>query len=186
MKGRRELYILGALLLALVGAGYYFFAGHDTGSGGLPGVFAEDKKFEPLDVREPGLRMDLLERIQKLQYPEGSQRNIFVAAPPPPPQRPANEVVEAPKPFVGPKVPPPPPPLQIPAEFFGYAAPTNGGRRVAFFTSGDDVLVVAEGDTFLNLYRLDRINNDSADVEEISSGRHQTVPLVQPPASGTP
>jgi len=184
MRGRRELYILGALLVALVGAGYYFFAGRDAGSG-LPGVFAEDKKFEPLDVREPGLRMDLLEKIQKLQY-EGSHRNIFVPGPPPARPMPAGEVAEAQRPFVGPKLPPPPPPLQIPAEFFGFAAPTNGGRRVAFFTSGDDVLVVAEGDTFLGRFRLDHINNDNADVEEVSTGRHATVPLVQPPASGTP
>jgi hypothetical protein len=42
-------------------------------------------------------------------------------------------------------------------------------------------LVVHEGDTFLGGFRLDRIGNDSADVEEISSGRHATVPLVQPP-----
>lgn len=184
MRGRRELYILGALLLALVGAGYYFFAGHDSGTG-LPGVFAEDKKFEPLDIREPGLRMDLLERIQKLQY-EGSHRNIFVTAPIPPPVKQGAAVAEAPHPFVGPQVPPPPPPVQVPAEFFGFAAPTNGGRRVAFFTSGEDVLVVAEGDTFLGRFRLDRINNDNADVEEVSSGRHATVPLVQPPPSGNP
>ncbi len=55
------------------------------------------------------------------------------------------------------------------------------GRRVAFFTSGDDVLVVAEGDTFLGRFRLVHIGNDTADVEELGTGRHTTVPMVQPP-----
>ena len=39
----------------------------------------------------------------------------------------------------------------------------------------------AEGDTFLNRFRLVHIGNDSADVEEISTGRHATVQMVQPP-----
>ena len=72
--------------------------------------------------------------------------------------------------------------LQIPAEFFGYATRAPSGSRVAFFTSGDDVLVVAEGDTFLGRFRLVHIGNDTADVEELGTGRHTTVPMVQPPS----
>jgi hypothetical protein len=75
--------------------------------------------------------------------------------------------------------------LQIPAEFFGYAWRPHSEKRVAFFTSGDDVLIVHEGDTFLSRFRLDRVGTDSADVEDISSGRHATVPLVQPPDEGS-
>jgi hypothetical protein len=30
-------------------------------------------------------------------------------------------------------------------------------------------------------FRLDKIGNDSADVEEVSSGRHASVPMVAPP-----
>jgi hypothetical protein len=41
--------------------------------------------------------------------------------------------------------------------------------------------VFAEGDKFLNTFRLIHIGNESADVEEISSGRHATVQLVEPP-----
>ena len=54
------------------------------------------------------------------------------------------------------------------------------GKRVAFFLNGDEVLVVEEGSVFLDRYRLDKIGNDSADVEETSSGRHATVQMVQP------
>lgn len=62
----------------------------------------------------------------------------------------------------------------------------NSGRRVGFFKFGEDVLVVPEGDTFLNRFRLVRIGNDSADVEQLSDGRHATVSMVQPAAIGDP
>ena len=60
------------------------------------------------------------------------------------------------------------------------------GKRLAFFLDGDDVLVVEEGSVFLNRFRLDKIGNDSADVEEISSGRHATVQMVQPASGEAP
>jgi hypothetical protein len=115
-----------------------------------------------------------------MQY-SGIHRNIFSAAPPPIEKPPAQTASS----FTGPRPAPPPPPLQIPAEFFGYAWRPHSEKRVAFFTSGDDVLIVHEGDTFLSRFRLDRVGTDSADVEDISSGRHATVPLVQPPDEGS-
>jgi hypothetical protein len=181
MKGRKELYLSAGLLLLLAVLAYYFFNSRGDGTG-LPGVVGADTKFEPLQIREPELRMDLLEKVRKLDY-TGSHRNIFLATPAPPPKA-VVEAVGPAHPFVGPKVPPPPPPLQVPAEFFGYAAEPHGGRRVAFFASGDDVLVVGQGETFLGRFRVDRINNDSADVEEIGTGRHTTLQLVQPPDQG--
>lgn len=63
---------------------------------------------------------------------------------------------------------------------------TQSGKKVAFFTSGDDVLVVQEGSVFLNLYRLVEIGNDTALVQEISTGREATVPMVQPDTSEQP
>ena len=175
MSRRTELYTFAGLVVAVVLAGYYYLSSRSQVTG-LPGVLAADTNFRPLDIQEPRLRLDLLEKIRKTEY-AGSHRNIFVAAPPPSIQAPS---APAPPPFVGPRPAPPPPPLQVPAEFFGYASQAPAGRRVAFFTSGDDVLIVHEGETFLNRFRLDRIGNDYADVEEIGSGRHATVPLVQP------
>jgi hypothetical protein len=181
MKGRKEFYLSAGLLLLLAVAGYYFLSSRDDGAG-LPGVLASDTKFEPLQVREPELRIDLLEKVRKLDY-TGSHRNIFLTTPALPP-KPVGQPVAVARAFVGPKVPPPPPPLQVPAEFFGYAAEPHGGNRVAFFASGDDVLVVGQGETFLGRFRLDHINNDSADVEEVGTGRHTTLQLVQPPDQG--
>jgi hypothetical protein len=181
MSRRTEMYVLAGLVVLLAVAGYYYF---QTGNqaAGLPSLAPTDVRFQPLDVQEPQLRLDLLDRIRKIEY-AGLHRNIFTAAPPPIP-KPTGAVAMAQRRLVGPQIPPPPPPLQIPAELFGYSSQPHGNRRVAFFTSGDDVLVVPEGGTFLSRFRLDRIDNDSADVEEISTGRHATVPMVQPPDLG--
>jgi hypothetical protein len=177
MTRRTQIYILAGLVALLVVVVY--FSVFRPSVPGISGVLAADTKFEPLDVREPSLRLDQLERLRKLEY-SGSHRNIFVAGAPPPP-KPGPESAPAARPPIGPQMPPPPPPLQVPAEFFGYASQSKSGRRVAFFTSGDDVLVVAEGDKFLNTFRLVHIGNESAEVEEISTGRRTMVPLVQPP-----
>ncbi len=181
MTKRMQIYVLGGLI-ALLLVVLYFYEFKSSGPG-LSGVLAADTKFEPLDVQEPSLRLDQLERLRKLEY-SGSHRNIFVAGAPPIPKPVAGAAAAAAQPPIGPQ---PPPPLQVPAEFFGYASQSKSGKRVAFFTSGDDVLVVAEGDRFLSAFRLVHIGNESADVEEISSGRHAMVPLVQPPdQSGAP
>jgi hypothetical protein len=178
MSERTKIYLLGGLLVVLAAVAYLFVF-RSTSVPGLSGVFAANTKFVPLDVQEPALRLDQLDKLRKLEY-SGSHRNIFVAAPPPVPK----PVIETPVEPVGPKPLPPPPPLQVPAEFFGYASQPHSGKRVAFFTSGDDVLVVAEGDKFLNTFRLLHIGTDSADVEEIATGRRASVALVQPPVVG--
>jgi hypothetical protein len=180
MSQRTRVSLLLAVLLALAGA---LFHGHND-EPSQPSVLSADTRFQPLTVKEPELRIDLLEQLQKAEY-TGSRRNIFLAEAAPAPIDATKALVVAPPPFVGPHPPPPPPPVQVPAEFFGYETVASG-KRVAFFKNGDDVLVVAEGDKFLNLYRLVRIGNDSADVVEISSDRHAAVPLVQPPNADSP
>ena len=105
-----------------------------------------------------------------------------MAAPPPLPK----QVIQAPVDLqpIGPKC------LRLrrrcrsPRNFLAMPRSRTPGKRVAFFTSGDDVLVVAEGDKFLNAFRLLHIGNESADVEEIATGRRASVALVQPPDVG--
>jgi hypothetical protein len=172
MSRRSQLYLLAALVVVLVGV--YFLNRNQVSSG--TGVLAADAAFQPLPVHEPQLRLDLLDNLKKLEY-SGTHRDIFSAVPPPPEPAPGDP--KKPHPFIGPQPLPPPPPLTIPAQLFGYAY-SKSGRRVAFFTSGDDVLVVPEGDSFLSRFRLIHIGVDSADVQEISSGRHATVPMLLP------
>jgi hypothetical protein len=168
--------------LVVVGALVYFFNRNQVG--GVPQVSA-DAKFVPLSVQEPQLRLDLLAKLQKEESLK-AHRNIFNATPPPRELTPEQKK-EAEHRYPTVPLPPVPPPVQVPGEFFGYAVrPAPSGKRFAFFKNGDDVLVVAEGDSFFSNYRLIHIGNDSADVEEISSGRHARVAMVQPPAGAGP
>jgi hypothetical protein len=172
MSRRVQMYVLAVLLMVLGIVLYSYRRSH-----GIARVFASNAKFQPLDVQEPELHLDLLNDIRKSEY-SGEHRNIFVAQPIPPP---TPKYQPAASEFTGPRVPPPPPPLQVPVQFFGYASEPDSGRRVGFFASGDDVLVLAQGDTFLDRYRLLSLTNDSAEVMEISSGRRATLPITQPP-----
>jgi hypothetical protein len=186
MSRRTQIAVLISLLVLLVVV--YLWNRNDVP--GFQGVSqADTSKFTPLDVQAPDLRLDLLAKIHDTVY-TGSNRDIFNGSAPPPSTKPQPG---SPKPLhrrpsgdIYPSTPPPHveaplPPVAVPAQFFGYAARPGNTRRVAFFLSGEDVIVVAEGDTFLGNYRLVHIGNDSADVEEMSSGRHATVQLEKPP-----
>ncbi|HVB86194.1 MAG TPA: hypothetical protein VNK23_05955 [Candidatus Dormibacteraeota bacterium] len=178
MSRRNEIYVFAALLLVLV---FVLYRAIRPAGVTVTGVYADNTKFHPLDVQEPQLHLNLLDNLRKIEY-TGVHRNIFVAEPIPPP-RAQQTRVERP---AGPQAPPPPPPLEVPVKFFGYASEQHGGHRVGFFASGDDVLVLAQGDEFLSgRYRLLSISNTSAEVMEISSGRQATLPITQPPGQAS-
>jgi hypothetical protein len=177
MKKQTQLYVLGALVVVLLYI--FFFQGRQDGSG-VAGVFAYDTKFVPLSVDEPQLRLDLLASLKKLEY-TGSHRDIFSAVALPVAPVGGEKAAEKSRWTKQTVTPPPPlPPVQVPGTLYGFAAMKDSGKRVAFFQEGEDVLVVEEGAEFLHGYRLIKIGNDSADVEELSSGRHATVPMTQP------
>jgi hypothetical protein len=140
---------------------------------------APGQGFVPLPVENPALRLDLLEQLRKFEY-QGSRRNIFSAAPLP------VEVVEqaAPTPFIAPPVQlPGPPPLAVPAVFFGHVTDARSGTRRAFFSEGDEVYVLGLGDVLLSRFRLVQIGNDTAELEEMSTGRRTTVTMTPPGSS---
>ncbi len=173
MSRKTQIYLLVGLLLLLV---IVVLVNRNTAPA-LTGV-AADEKFQPLNVEDPALRLDLLEKIHKQEY-AGTHRNIFsITAPPPPVPQPGQPGYIPPAP---PPVPAGPPPVVVPATFFGYAVTPRTGKRQAFFTNGDDVFVVEEGATLVNRFRLLKIGNNTADLEEISSGRRTTVNMEQPP-----
>ena len=183
MQRRVELAILGVLALVLL---FVYLHSRDAGPG-LGGVQASNYQFIPLNIQEPELRLDLLDIIKKSTY-AGSHRNVFVFGPAPPPEQvktPAERQQEAMSRFIGPHQPPQPPAVSIsPATYFGSVLMEESGKRMAFFQNGEDVLVVPEGDTFLNnRFRLIHVGQENAEVEEIPSGRHGTVPMV-PPVTG--
>ncbi|HKV29209.1 MAG TPA: hypothetical protein VJN90_13135 [Candidatus Acidoferrales bacterium] len=179
-KARYEIYVLGALLIVLAIAAYSSQSRNSV----FTGVSASDVKFTPLDVPDPSLRLDLLDRIHKEEY-KGRHRNIFSAEPlPPPPSVLANQQAAA----RGPVTPPPPPPVTVPATFYGIVTDLNTGRKRACFSANtDDVYIVPEGGMLLNQFRVVTISSNSVEVEELSSGRRTTLMLAQPTdATGVP
>jgi hypothetical protein len=176
-RRRGEMILLALLLLTAAGV---YLSSRSQGPGLR--VIAADEKFQPLSVREPQLRLDELVKLQKSGY-NGSHRNIFVATLPPPEPTPAamSAAANGRHPIYTVPMREPDPPLTVPVQFFGYAFSRSGGR-VAFFTAGEDVLVVPEGDTFLNRFRVVKIGTDSVDVDEVSSGKRARLPMLQPAA----
>lgn len=176
---RRNIEMIVLVVLVLAAVGIYLSTRNQ-----VPGlrVIAADGKFQALSVREPDLRLDELANLQKLEY-SGTHRNIFIATPPPPEPTPADKSADTNRRHPTWTVPPPPPelPLTVPAQFFGYAF-SKSGRRVAFFSAGDDVMVVPEGDVFMNRYRVVKIGTESVDVDETTSGKHARLPILQPAA----
>jgi hypothetical protein len=140
------------------------------------------ENFRPIAVENPALRLDLLERLKKLQY-EGSHRNIFSSSAPPPPVSVAPSVAAVPPPVVGPASAQGPAPLVVPATFYGYVTDRQTGARRAFFIEGDNVYVLAVGELLLGRFRLMQIGNSSVELEETSTGRRATLTMEEPTPS---
>jgi hypothetical protein len=163
MKEKNQIIALIGLLV--VGAMVWFWNSHQNptaaGAGSIAAAYA------PMSVENPAIQSWKIGKVQKTEY-KSSGRDPFSAVAPPPPQ----PKVPGPgdKNFV-PTPPPPPPPPELPAKFYGYGTVPNGTARRAFLTDGDEVYIVAEGDTFLSRYRILKIGNATIEFEEISSGR---------------
>ena len=54
-------------------------------------------------------------------------------------------------------------------KFFGYGTVPNGTARRAYLSDGDEVYIVAEGDTLLGRYRILKIGNATLDFEDITT-----------------
>jgi hypothetical protein len=175
MKQQKQLIVLIVLLLIAGGIWYFYFV-HDK-----PVVTADAnsaaQNYQLLSVDNPQLHTDREKRARETEY-KSTGRNIFSAVAPPPPVPPGPEI--DPKHPPPPIVPPPPPaPVvsPLPVKFFGYGTVPNGSSRRAFFTDGEDVFVVSEGEVLMNRFRILRIGNTSIEYEELSSGLRGTAPL---------
>ena len=146
-----------------------------------PVVSSANEKFRPIAVENPALRLDLLNRLKKLQY-QGSHRNIFSnVAPPPvsavPPPASGSAVVPPP---ITPVAPSGPAPLVIPATFYGFVTDAKTGMRRAFFMEGENVYIISVGETLLNRFKLVQIGNNSVEMEEVGTGRRATLTMEEP------
>jgi hypothetical protein len=140
-------------------------------------VSSADEKFRPIAVENPALKLQLLERLKKLQY-EGSHRNIFSSVAPPPPSAAAPPSVVPPP--IAPVIASGPAPLVVPATFYGFVTDAQTGTRRAFFLEGENVYVIAVGESLLGRFRLMQIGNSSVELEEIGTGRRATLTMEEP------
>ena len=177
MKRRNELILLVGLLAALPLIYWWQTSSSSGSSADTPAT----GRVTLLKIENPSLHSEQLERIHKQEY-EGTHRNIFSASAPPPPASAATQAGAAARPFVGPLPPPPPPPVDTQGvTFFGTVTDRRTGRRRAFFNKDEDIFIAAEGDTVMKRFRLVHIGNNTVELEEISSGRHATLTMEQPP-----
>jgi hypothetical protein len=180
MTRRTQFIVLGVLLAVLAGTAFNFYRTRDSAQQNTAQPVSLDARFIPLNVDNPALRLDILKRFLALEY-KGVHRSIFSATlPPPPVPPPSKQVVAAPGP------PPGPPQLTVDAKYFGYVSDYGGSHRRAFFatSNNEDVIIAGEGDTFMGRFRVVRLTNTTADVEEVSSGRRATLILEEPPPNG--
>jgi hypothetical protein len=135
--------------------------------------------YRPMSVENPQIHWDHLNDPQEAEY-KANGRDIFnwQLPPPPPPPPPIRIPAPGDTDFVPPPPPPPPPP-KLPLKFFGLGTDAKGASRRAFLTDGDDVYIVAEGETVLGRFRVVRITNTSLDFEEIGTGRRATKALEE-------
>src|SRR5438270_696389 len=112
------------------------------------GVSLQGTSCKPRAIPARGLTELAMESTIEGDY-KGSGRNSFrPAAPPPKPTPPPDLNKEIPRPQL-PAPPAFPPPLALPAEvgFYGFGPVPHGPSRRGFLTDGQEVYVVAEGET---------------------------------------
>jgi len=90
----------------------------------------------------------------------GSSAIITPGNPPPPASRPVTT-----------------PTVIINLKFFGTKTDLRYKRRQGFFADGDEVYLASEGDLVANRYRILRIGDSSAEIEELSSKTRRQITL---------
>jgi hypothetical protein len=185
MKQKKQLAVLAVLLsvAGLVWYVFYFSAGKSSAGTNVASV----RSYHLLGIDNPELHWPELNAARRAEYKSNGRNPFSPEAPPPPAPLVAKN--EKPRhPVVGPMPAPPepvipPPTLPATLKFFGYGTIPNGTARRAFFSDGDDVFIVAEGETLLGRYRIIKVNNTNLEFEEIATGRHNTTPLVEDQAA---
>jgi hypothetical protein len=173
MTQKKQLIVLLVLLVVAGTIWYWFYRDRTSAPAGTVSV-AEN--FPLLPIENPSIHHDGLERARKTEY-KGKGIDIFslIRVSPVLQTHPAPDS-SAPK---TPVIPDPPKVAALPVKFFGYGTVPNGTVRRAFFTDGEDVYIISEGEVLLNRFRILKVNNTSLDYEEISSGLHGTANLEE-------
>jgi hypothetical protein len=174
MSQKKQLAVLAVLVVVAGSIWYWFFFRDKTPASTSAVAVAENVPL--LGVENPELHKGQVDRTRKTEY-KSNGRNIFSPIPPPPPQpKITTRDLNTPKPPLAVEAPRVSP---LPVKFFGYGTVPAGSARRAFFTDGEDVYIVSEGEVLLNRFRILKVNNTNLDYEEISSGLRGTANLEE-------
>lgn len=150
-----------------------------------------DDKTDPASI-DPELRLDLLAKVQAVG-PVEAGRNLFQFGVAPPPDKPmpgiptnvpkiaVNQPPAHPPAVVpsGPPAPPPPPPINL--KYYGYTVSKADGHKQAFLLDGEEPLIVIEGQTVKQRYKIVKIALTSIDIEDTQAKDTQTLKLQDVP-----
>ena len=209
-RQKKQLKLLGALLVLLLVVLYWSWGQSSSpapsNSGGAPAAWRGLESFvlktgKPGDRRTgreiPAAQINSSIHFEKLGRMEQIQpslaRNMFAFSTPPPPatpdggasrQRPesAESAGGGRRPFVpgggsstGRKA------VDIPLKYYGFRKDPQGKKRQAFFADGEDLYLAWEGDVVANRFRIHRITDTMAEVEEVASRTRKRLDLEFPP-----
>jgi hypothetical protein len=171
----------GMVLVGLiaVAAFVWYLERRDTSADAASSQVGRELTYRPLAVDNPALQREKQATSRKTEY-KGGGRDLFSEIAPASvivAQRVERHTTQGPVPLP----PPPPPTLPGNVKFFGYGTVPNGTAKRAFLSDGDQIFIVAEGDTLLGKYRVVKIGNANLDFEEIASGRRGSTALSEEP-----
>ena len=171
MKQKRQLVAL-AVLVTVAGGIWLLYFREEKPVVVTAALGSFEQEYKGINVDNPQLRTEEIERARHAEYKNVGGRNIFSRETPPPRPTPLPRPNRTDTAQTQPLPPPPPPPpvvAALPGKFFGFGTVPNGTVRLAFLTNGDEVYVVPEGELFQNRFRILKIGNTTLDYEDIST-----------------
>lgn len=107
------------------------------------------------------------------------ERNIFDFGAAPPPIVDHRAQVETPEPVDTPipTPPPPPPPPPMPLKYIGAVSNSAGLRVAVLLLDQKEILTGKQNEVVGNRYKITNIGLESVDVQDVSSGHTQRIPL---------
>ena len=192
-ENKRNVYIAGALFVAVIALAIYQFGGSSSTPATAPQPAAHPASLAPAaraaagpEARkvasinlDPALHLERLALSESILY-SGNGRNIFSADSAPiviekPVKSPRNDQQVAKTPVYTPPATPQPPPIDL--HYFGYSTSRDGTRK-AFLMHGEDIFEAGPGEIVNHRYKVVSVAPNGVQIIDLSYNNTQTVPLL--------
>jgi len=190
-ENKRQVYLLGGLLVVLFGFGgyqiYKMFGGGTSytppppavvqykGAPGSAGAGPDAQRLSNTGL-DPTLHLERLALNESVEY-SGTGRNIFSAQSAPVIEVPLKTARnDTPEVILPPAPQGPPAPPKIELKYFGYALSQDRSIK-AFLVHGDDIFMARMGEIVDHRYRVGNISPGSVQITDLAYNNTQTVPL---------